>query len=711
MLMVVRKINANKLPPHTIECRNFSNYDQQVFCDDLENCGWNDVLNEEEVNSAWMKWKVLFLSVCNKHAPVRRKIMRGMKCPWLQAATKKLMNERDFVLRKARRSGSEVDWSMYRRLRNQVSNRIKIEKRRYQRNEISDNMDNPKSFWKIMKNIFPGDKEKITTPKSIKTDDGKTVIDQPTIARSFNEFFTGAVSRLLQTAGLSTSVRPFSSGKFTSERFILQPISEEFILKQLRDLKVKKATGLDGIPARFLKDSAAVIAPTVTFLVNLSLSTGSVPDEWKKARVVPLYKSGGRENMDNYRPISILPVLSKILEKVVNFQLQQYLKKFDLLSPAQSGFRQHHSTESAVIYFTDEIRRNADAGRLTGALFVDLKKAFDTVPHKELISKLERFGFVENSILWFTNYLSNRSQVVSLGTNLSGPLAVEHGVPQGSILGPVLFSLYINDLPSCINFSNVIMYADDTVIFVSSTQLMEVELKLNMELASLSEWLCGNKLLLNLKKTEFMIFGTQQRLCRQGMEGLDIALEGESVKYSDAFKYLGVTLDSSLSMNQHIDRIKNKVSKMLGIFLRARPSLTIESANRLFKSMILPILDYCGAVFHRCGKGNEDSLECLQRRAGRIVLNTAHLSSEQMFTSLGWDTLTRRRETHIVKLVDKCLKGMAPSYFSRYFKLKRHNVHDYDTRKKNKIVIDRVKLESTKRAFFYKGADIFNDCI
>lgn len=128
MSMVVRKINANKLPPHTIECRNFPNYDQQVFCDDLENCCWNDVLSEEEVNSAWMKWKVLFLSVCNKHAPVRRKIMRGVNSPWLQAATKKLMNERDFVLRKARRCRSEVDWSMYRRLRNQVSNRIKKER-------------------------------------------------------------------------------------------------------------------------------------------------------------------------------------------------------------------------------------------------------------------------------------------------------------------------------------------------------------------------------------------------------------------------------------------------------------------------------------------------------------------------------------------------------------------------------------------------------
>ena len=360
-----------------------------------------------------------------------------------------------------------------------------------------------------------------------------------------------------------------------------------------------------------------------------------------------LYQEGRCDNKQ-FLPVNICEENERIITNFPFLIHQQYLKKFDLLSPAQSGFRQNHSTESAVIYFTDEIRRNADARRLTGALFVDLKKAFDTVPHKELISKLECFGFVDNSIAWFTNYLSNRSLVVSLGTNSSSPLAVENGVSQRSILGTVLFTLYINDLPSCINFSNIIMYADDKVIFFSSAQLMEVELKLNMELTSLSEWLCGNKLLLNLKKTEFMVFGTQQRLCRQAIDGIDITLGGESVKCCDTFKYLGVILDSSLSLNQHIDHVKKKVSKMLGIFSRARASLTIESANRVFKSMILPILDYCGAVFHICGKGNEECLESLQRRGGRIVLNAAHPFTEQMFTSLGWDTLTRRRETHML---------------------------------------------------------------
>ena len=213
------------------------------------------------------------------------------------------MNERDSFLRKARKTGSEVDWSTYRRLRNQVSNWIKIEKRCYQRNEIQDNLANPKTFWRASKSIFPNKERKSSTVQSIIKDEGETINSKSTIVEKFNIFFTNTESKLLVSVQ-STTILGLSDEKFSNESFVLQPVSQNFIFKQLKDLKVKKATGLDGISARFLKDGASVIAPTVTFLVDLSLSTEIVPCDWKMARVVPLYKSGGHESMDNYRRIS-----------------------------------------------------------------------------------------------------------------------------------------------------------------------------------------------------------------------------------------------------------------------------------------------------------------------------------------------------------------------------------------------------------------------
>ena len=323
-----------------------------------------------------------------------------------------------------------------------------------------------------------------------------------------------------------------SDDDFTDGRFVFHPVTYFFIYRQLTKLKVNKATGLDQIPYCMLKDGASIITNSVTYLVNLSLSVGSMPDEWKQAKVIPLHKSGCREDMDNYRPISILPVISKIAESAVNVQLQQYLTQHNLLSSVQSGFRKYHSTQTAVTFFSDSIRRNTELGQITGALFIDLRKAFDTVPHNPLISKLSRFGIKEKSLEWFKSYLSSRTQAICIGNELSSHKNVLSGVPQGSVLGPVLFILYINDLVSSVQFSQVMMYADDTVIYYSSTQLSEIELKLNLDLLTLNQWLLNNKLILNEKKTEFMVFGTRQRLMRQN-------IDENSIKRTETFKYLG----------------------------------------------------------------------------------------------------------------------------------------------------------------------------
>ena len=225
-------------------------------------------------------------------------------------------------------------------------------------------------------------------------------------------------------------------------------MSKPFVLKQLKCLKLKKATGLDGLPARVLKDSAVVIADCVTHLINLSIETGVVMSEWKQAKGVPLFKSGNKDYLHNYRPISILPILSKILEKAVFHQVHSYLSENSLLSPYQSGFRANHSTRLAVTFLTDKIRGHMDKGLLTGTVFIDLKKAFDTVPHDGLLNMLYRYGIQDQPLSWFESYLTNRTQRVSIENHLSSAANISSGVPQGSVLGPLLFILALHNRSS-----------------------------------------------------------------------------------------------------------------------------------------------------------------------------------------------------------------------------------------------------------------------
>ena len=239
---------------------------------------------------------------------------------------------------------------------------------------------------------------------------------------------------------------------FTNENFELSLARPNVVCNLLRKLKVNKANGLDNIPARLLKDGAPVISECLTHIINLFLFSGVVPDDWKTSRVVPLFKFDNREEMDNYRPISILAVISKIAEKVIYHQLFSYLNASNPLSSCQSGFRKNFSTETAVTLFVDEIRRNVDNGLLTGAVFIDLKKAFDTIDQHILLNKLQRYGICNRTPLWLSSYLLGRSQRVEVDKALSSTLDIASGVPQGSFLGRLLFILYINDIPSCICF-------------------------------------------------------------------------------------------------------------------------------------------------------------------------------------------------------------------------------------------------------------------
>ena len=281
-----------------------------------------------------------------------------------------------------------------------------------------------------------------------------------------------------------------------------------------KKLKRKKASGPDNLPPNLLRDSASILAKPLAYVINLSLRTGLFPDEWKLARVVPIYKSGTRDSFENYRPISALPIFSKVVEKIVHKKLVNYLEEHKLLTNKQFGFRTKRSTELAATLFTDDIRRSVDLRKLVGCIFIDFSKAFDTLSHSKLLSKLPAYGIADTELEWFTSYLFHRHQLVNYDDHSSKTRSVSCGAPQGSILGPLLFVIFANDVTDHVKSVKIIMYADDTVLYVDGPDLTSIENALSSDMSLLASWFTENELILNLKKgkTEAMVFGTSQKL-------------------------------------------------------------------------------------------------------------------------------------------------------------------------------------------------------
>ena len=400
--------------------------------------------------------------------------------------------------------------------------------------------------------------------------------------------------------------------------FTFNAVKVSEILKELRNLKRRKASGVDNFPPGLLKDAALVLTKPLTFIINLSLETGVVPSEWKVAKVIPLYKSGSQAEIDNYRPISILPTFSKILEKIVYKQLMAHLERHNLLFKYQFGFRPNRSTELAVTYFTDFIRKEADSGKATGAVFIDLTKAFDTISHSIMLSKLSRHGVSDMELQWLTDYLFLRKQIV----HFNGVLSESNpGVPQGSILGPLLSLIFFNDVHSPLRHCKILTYADDTVIFTSSNDIDAIQNSLFQDLDNLSNWFRDNELIFNLKKgkSEMMLFGTGKRLnLLQGCQ-VKLSVNGAPVNTTTCYKCLGVHLDPTLNFETHFRKIYKKAAGRVNLLRRIRSNIDSFSAQRIYQSMIMPIFTYCGYISLGWSESRKRVIRSIEARSLAII--------------------------------------------------------------------------------------------
>ena len=382
----------------------------------------------------------------------------------------------------------------------------------------------------------------------------------------------------------------------------LTKTDEKEIKEIINKLDDKSSSGYDSISNKIVKAVSASVTPYLVSLINLSIRKGVFPDELKKAKVLPLFKEGSKLEEGNYRPISLLIVWSKIYERVLHNRIYNFFEHFSLFHSKQFGFRSKHSTIDALVELTEKIRQNYTNCETT-SFFIDLKKAFDTINHKLLLTKLERYGIRGNCLNWIQSYLENRKQKVELNGTSSSWLEITCGVPQGSILGPLLFLIYINDMPLVCKTVKVLLFADDTNIEAIGCCYADV----SEDLKNLNRWLDQNKLVLNMTKT------TQINFKNNSFKKKFSLCETE-INIDVVCKYLGIKIDSKLSFKTHIDYVKKKISKQCGILAKLRHYVPREQLIRYYKTNIAPILQYGALVYCCCSFSNLNPLYILQKK-------------------------------------------------------------------------------------------------
>ena len=457
-------------------------------------------------------------------------------------------------------------------------------------------------------------------------------------------------------------------------------VTEEFVYKELCKLNVTKSTGIDGFKPKFLKDGADVIKSAVTHIINLSLETGVVPDGLKSAIVKPLYKKSSRLDVGNYRPVSILPIISKILERAVYLQMEKHLKDKNILYEFQSGFRTSYSTDTCLIDLQDSIRMEISKGKYVGMVLMDLQKAFDTVDHDILLDKLDAMGFDHNE--WFKSYLRGRKQMVVVNDVSSETGTVTCGVPQGSILGPLLFLCYVNDMPISVK-CKLLLYADDSALIISGFDPKEIAKELSKELESCRQWLIDNKLSLHLGKTEAILFGSKRKLRR--VNSFTVKCGEIQIKKVNSVKYLGLQIDNDLSGTSVIESIINKCNTRLKFLYRYKDILNKESRKTLCTALIQCNFDYsCCSWFPGINETFKKKLQVMQNKMIRFILrleNRSHIGNAELVDA-GFlnvpDRVKQLQLGHVFKIRNKT----SPKYLTENFVKLNENSNRIETRAK-----------------------------
>ena len=708
-----RKVNARILTAthHTIKYRSFKNFDEEKFKEDLRTIPWDIIKVFDTADDALDTWYSLFSEVIDKHIPLKQHRVKKITQPsWLTSEIIDAIKTRDHL----KALGNNIEFKIWR---NKVVKLIKESKKLNYEKIIDEGKNQPATVWKMFNELGAGKRKSnsANSINSLKVGNSETD-DVAEIANAFNDFFINIADNIKEPTEPSSheKLQDYCKEKIPENVvFDVPMLTEDKVLKYLKNLDVRKSTGTDDLGPRLLRMSSPIIAESLTYICNLSIKTGSFPERWKEAKVKPLHKGGPSNDPNNFRPISILPVLSKLFEKHVHDGLINFLESYKLLHDTQSGFRRNHSCETALIHMVEKWLKALDKGELVGVIFVDFRKAFDLVDHSILLKKLEIYKFSQVTLNWFKSYLSDRKQIVSFKNVDSDQETVKCGVPQGSILGPLLFLLFINDLPLHLKVMTD-LYADDSTLYEISRSKKEIERKLQLAIKDLVKWCKQNGMIINTEKTKVMLVTTRQRRSRID-DNLNLSLNDIQLLTVSNEKVLGVQVDNNLTWGEHIRKITKKMSTNIWLLSKVKNYLSTEYRVMYYKSYIQPHLDYSNIVWSSMSKTNLMQIERLQKRACRIILDYNCDNVYQSMNDLKIMTISERIFFRKAKFMFKVSKGITPEYINVMFTKRQDNRNANDSLVLRSVTSDNFVLpkpntELFKGSLAYSGPVIWN-CI
>ena len=660
-VMAVRKKLKVKLPMTSFIGRSYRKYSATDLREELSGYSWEEYFAEKDPAAQWETIKARILAYLDRLCPLKELKYRLNHNEWMTEDLRDQMADRRAAVLDFMHSGDESKHEEAKKRRCEVNRACLSARDNHVLVKLEESKGDSRLFWRQLNNIIaPTSRVNVTTYEV----EGKR-LEGAEASEYCNSYFSTIGEKLYSTLQLQDQtlpdpkIRPGNTLKNLSADGVdvsalnLPTVQYDDMSKLVEDINANKSSGIDGISAKVIKTAFEVLISQLCDLFNNSMTLGIFPKFWATATVIPIPKSGSLSQVTNWRPVSLLPIPGKLMEKVVHKHLTKMAHDLGLVSSKQCGFVKGKGTGDAVFELANTLYESRDKGEVTCAVYIDFSKAFDSIHHGLLIQRLSKLGITGIMLKWIASYLENREQSTLLNNHRTTQRKVLFGVPQGSVLGPLLFILYVNGVVNTVRNTRMLLYADDIVISASHKCPEVVHKLVQSDLDSLVGWCTSSGLSINAKKTQAVWYGSGIQSAKG--RALEIKINGARLETPAGYKYLGVNLDSELKLDTHMTGLGTKMAHKVFKLAKLRRQMDFSTALKVYKQTILPYCDYCSFMIEGAKKGNVKKLQTLQNRALRICTKKYDIKhrTKKIHMECDMERLEERRQMQLALLMYK----------------------------------------------------------